>query len=367
VEGSRNDFANRYGWTFPNFELDEENKRILIVGGSFVQAMQVLPEQQVGVLISELINQGSAEDDLQTEVISIGLPGFGLSPFLFDEVIQPPNILDYDELIIFFHLGDDFQSPVQAHNAIEYSIADDDSAEVNPGDARLRHDLTHYYLRGFLSFQPVETIRSNYLTPQVISILLGNQTKPAQANVSPSQNSESRLDRLVGYVTSSYAITETGHAGIKSTGVDLIPGGNNFIFMQTEGEEVNNAVLIAGSMLENAQEIARANDITIRIVTIPVFPDSFFDTYQSGAWEPQVGDLDLFSPEDALIQIADELEIEILPMGKQLVADRLTVEQIKSMYYSNGQGQLTPQGHDYFASAVFKCFFSDPASQLCTK
>jgi hypothetical protein len=367
VEGSRNDFANRYGWTFPNFELDESKKRILIVGGSFVQALQVLPEQQVGVLLSELINQGAAEDDLQAEVISIGLPGFGLSPFLFDEVIRPPNILDYDELIVFFHLGDDFQSPVESLNAIEYEIGDSGVVEVNPDDARLRHDLTHYYLRGVLSFQPVESIRSNYLTPQLISSLLGNQDKPAPANFSQSENREIGLSRSVGKVTSNYGITETGHAGIKSTSIEIIPGGNNFIFDQSKSEEASNALIIAGNMLETAQEIALANDINIRLVTIPVFPESFFNTYQSTDWQPQVSELELFFPEDALIEIADELQIQILPMGKQMIADRLTVEQIKSMYYSNGHGHFTPQGHEYFASSIFNCLFSDAETQLCLK
>lgn len=367
AEGYRNDFANRNGWTFPDVEMDDEKKRILVVGGSFVQALQVEPGQQFSMRLKDLINQSEPEDNTQADIIAIGLPGFGLSPFLFDEVIQPPNPLDYDELIIMYHLGDDFQSPLPSHNAISYSVSESGKVEVKPEDARLRHDLTHYYLRGFFAFQPVETLRSNYLTPIVIQNLIFNPIGEYQTFDKSDGNLELEFSRLVGFVDSSYAVTERDHAGIKTTNIKIIPEGNNFIFNKDNLEGRQEAMQIASSILESAQEIARANDIKLKLVTIPVFPDGFYSTYQTGDWEPLIGDYDLFSPEFGLIEIAKLHNIPILPMGQQMIADQLTVEGIKKLYFSNGQGHLTTEGHQYFAESIFSCFYSEEALNICVK
>ena len=361
TDGLRNDYANRYGAPILDFKLEEQNKRILLVGGSFVQGLQIQPTEHLTKILTDLIASNNQRENLITEVISIGLPGFGLSPFIYDDAIRPPNVIDYDEIITFFHLGDDFQSPVLSNNAIVYSIDDAGSVDVHPKDARLRHDLTHYYQRGFISLQPVETLRSNYLTPKFFSGLFGSLERNNPVSNEPLDESKIDFYRTKGFVTDTYALTEQGHAGIKSTDQEIISQGNNFIFVQNGNQDSREAVLIAESILETAQEIATANDITLRIVTIPVFPEAFFTTYQASSWDSKIGDYDLFIPEKELIEIASNHDIPILPMGQYMLEDQLTVDDIKALYSSNGLDHLTPLGHEYFSNAIYACFYMDAA------
>jgi hypothetical protein len=367
IEGFRNDFANRKGWTFPDSEFEEDKPRILIVGGSFVQALQVEPEEQVGAQLSKLINLEEGTEDPSFDIVSIGLPGFGLSPFLYDvALLEIPTMMNYDELVVFFHLGDDFQSPEPTHNAIIYTVDPGGEVSVEPNYAKLRHDLTHFYLRGFLSLQIVETLRGNYLTPVVLSSLLRNPNQNAIAASALSTDGAPDFSRSKGYVTSNFALTEFGHAGIKSTDLVTITQGNNFIFSQTENEGRKEANQVARGILETAQEITRTNGIKLRLVTIPVFPEEFYAIYDAGDWKPEIGEYDLFLPEHTLIDIAEDLNIPILAMGNYMLSDQLTVGEVGNFYLSDGSGNFSPQGHEYFARAISKCFYEDIDNERCT-
>ncbi len=368
-EGFRNGFANRYGWYFPDFSLNENNRRILIIGGSYVQALQVLPEQQISASLAELINQNQQETDTQTEVISIGLPGFGPSPFLFElflsELAMEPGALPVDEIIVLFHLGDDFQSDLSAADPIVYTVDETGAADVHPDDARLRHDLTHYYMRGYLSFQIVEIIRSNYLTPKVINQMVKNWTNQAQATTTTIDD-EFNFDRLSGMVVSSFALTEPEHAGIRATSFTTIPNGNNFLFKKNGNDDARQSFTIAGSILETAHEIAAANNITLRVATIPAFPAAFFNQFQADDWQPHIDNYDLFLPEQALVETARAKGIPILQMCQYMVQNKLNVEDIAQLYYSNGQGHFTPLGHNYFAEAMYACFYASATDEICS-
>jgi hypothetical protein len=372
AEGYRNGYANRYGWYYPDSELEDESHRILILGGSNVQALQVSPEDQFTALLPELINQGQVETGISAEVISIGLPGFGPSPYLYEEFLSEllldPGIISVDEIIVLLHLGNDFQSPETAINPIVYTVDETGGVDVHRGSAKLRHDLTHYFMRSYLSFQPVEILRGNYLTPRVIDGLFSSWRNAAQAS-SSSTPADSEIDfpRLRGSVTSTYAINEPGHAGIKSTEQQSISYGNNFIFKLDDDQEKQDSIAIVNSLLATAQEFAIKNDITFRVVTIPVFPEAFFDQFQGDNWEPQMGGYDLFQPERILIEIAQSEGIPLLPMGHYMSTDKLNVEAIRSLHYSNGQGHFTPVGHEYYANAIYECFFADTENDRCSQ
>jgi|GEM_PF-1359771 len=369
-EGFRNGYANRYGWYYPDFSLDENNRRILIIGGSYVQALQVLPEQQMSAALAELINQDQADADPRTEVIAIGLPGFGPSPYLYDiflsELMLEPGALVVDEIIVLLHLGDDFQSPDPATDPIVYTVDETGPAEVQPDDAKLRHDLTHYFMRGYLSFQIVEIIRSNYLTPKVIGELARNWRNESQVMArTPDLDDEFNFDRLSGLVTSNFTLTEPEHAGIRATALETIPHGNNFIFKKDGGAEADQSIKIAQDVLKTAHEVAAAHNIILRVATIPAFPRAFFNQFQADDWEPEIGDYDLFLPEQALVDTAQAEDIAILPMGQYMYQNKLNVEDMAQLYFNNGQGHFTPTGHSYFAEAIYACFYATDTVEIC--
>lgn len=360
-ESLRNGFANRYGWYYPDIPLNDKNRRILLLGSSYLQGIQVQPEQQMSVYLSKLMNQ--PEPEVKNEVVSIGLPGFGLAPFLYDATMtEMPANLKTKEIIVFYQLGDDFQSPVESQNSIRYTVSDTGTVAVNPEDARLQHDLTHYFLRGFISFQLVGAIRSSYLTPILIHSWLNSSTR--DANTAPAGNGV-EFPRRVGHVTDYYAITEPGHAGIKYTDLEIIAQGNNFMFRQGSDEDRQKALLIAEGVLGKAQEIARANGITLRLVTVPVFPDEFYRESASQSWKPEMGEYDLLLPERGLVDVANRLQIPILPMGQFMLQNGLSAEDIRALYLSNEEGSFSSKGNEYFAEAIYSCFYSDKANRNC--
>jgi hypothetical protein len=364
--GFRNDFANRYGWSFPDFKLDESKKRVLILGGRDVQALTIPPEQQLAALLSQKIAQNRQTTDPQTEVIAIGLPGFGPSPYLYDEFMAEIVKYGIDEVIVLFHLGNDFQHPLPEMNPIVYTIDDANSVDIHPESKRLRHDLTHYFLRGYLSFQPVETIRSNYLTSQVVGALIHNWTEGANiAADTPTQDGEINFPRLQGFVTSHLALTEPGHAGIRATDQRVIPNGNNFIFEKPSDGAAEKAVAIAGNMLETAHAFAAANGIDFHVVTVPVFPQAFFSQFEDADWRPEVGNYDLFLPEKGLADFATAAGIDLITMGQLMKIEGLDVSEIEQLYAPDGQGQLTSAGQRYFADVIYACLFAEPGERMC--
>jgi hypothetical protein len=366
-ESTHNRFANRYGWYSPDQKLENDKRRILIVGGSYVQGLQVKEEENFGVLLSKRINEKKSEKNSEIDVVSMGMSGFGLTSFLFDDSMRElPHIIEHEEMIVLFHLGDDFQSPVDSHTSIRYTIESNGEVRVHPADARLRHDLTHYYLRGYMSFQLVETIRNNYLTSKVVSsIVNGRAHNPKVAGIS-TDNEAVNFPRIVGFVVNNYAVTEPGHAGIKTTDIDIIDQGNNFMFKQGDSEDIREATVIAEGILKVAQEYALANNITLRVVTVPAFPANFFEMNRATEWKTQFGGYDLLQPEEVLVEIAKKYHISILPMGKYMLQDRLSTEDIRSLFSTGGYGFFTQEGHQYFSEAIYDCFCSEKASNLCS-
>ncbi len=133
--------------------------------------------------------------------------------------------------------------------------------------------------------------------------------------------------------------------------------------MQISGE----AILVADSILQTAQEIARDHNFTLRIVTIPMFPDEFYSSSSNGQWDAELGEYDLLLPERALTEVANRYDIPILPLGQYMLEDGLSAEEIEALYLSNDQGSFTPQGQDYLAEAIYSCFYSVESISLCPK
>ena len=50
-EGAVNAVTNQHGWYYPSFRLEKDSRRIIVTGDSFVQGLQVQPEQNTGVTL----------------------------------------------------------------------------------------------------------------------------------------------------------------------------------------------------------------------------------------------------------------------------------------------------------------------------
>jgi len=136
-------------------------------------------------------------------------------------------------------------------------------------------------------------------------------------------------------------------------------GKNNFVFEKKPSQQAETAMTVAMSLLKLSRDFARAKGVTYRIVTIPVFPKAFYRQAERNDWDPEIADYDLFLPERILRQFASDKNIHFLAMGQYMAEDKLTADEIQNLYFSDGLGHFTAVGHEYFARAVYNCFYAD--------
>ena len=318
-EGSVNRMASKDGWNYPEFQLAEDSKRVVLIGDGNVQAIQVAPEQNMGVILQELMLSGETTNP-NVEVLSLGYPDYGpgiyLDPALFDfaiEAYQP------DEIIAFFDLRNDFQIATEpTKEAVHFQINDEGNVEIDPSSTGVRHDFQHQVLHVYEGFQPVRFIQSHYLTPRLI-------------------------DKLINPPAAQAATTnELGLA-------------NSFVFNDATNDK---AMAIATGLIKNAADHLAAQDVKFSLVTIPVFTDSFYAQSNSTDWQTQFGEADLLLPEREIRAVAAEKDVPFLALGSYFDASGLSTTDIQSLYFSNGRGHFTPEAHDFVATAVYDCFIA---------
>ncbi len=87
---------NRYGWHYPEFTLKAESKKIALIGDSFVEAIQVSPHHNIGIVLKEIFHK-APNDDYSTDVMSLGLSGIGPAQY-FELLKYASEYLDINEL-----------------------------------------------------------------------------------------------------------------------------------------------------------------------------------------------------------------------------------------------------------------------------
>ena len=336
-EGAVNAVTNQHGWYYPSFRLEKDSRRIIVTGDSFVQGLQVQPEQNTGVTLDKLINENA---ETESEVLSLGFPGYGPGLFM-DERLFPFIIQPYapEEIIVFFHLANDFQTITQPESGFPYYIIDGDgNVTIHPDDDDApgnRHLLEHVVIEGYEA-NPARTFASHSFLINLLEIGIRNLTgRPAT---------------VPQFSTNLDSATEAQPFGAST-----------FMFNKDSNDEAEHALEIATGLIAAYHAVLQDNDMTMRIVTIPAFPRRFYEQYQGTAWSSDIGDYDLLLPEQALIDFADENGIDLLPMGAYMKTAGLSVDGIQGLYFKDGTGHFSPEGHEFFANAIYACFYSDDA------
>ncbi len=169
-EGFSNGLTNNYGRYAPDFELLPDSNRIVVLGDSFVEGLQVGKDENFSTLLEERISADSNKERL-SEVLALGYPDLGpgiyLSDWLTSEMVDKINP---DEAIIFFDLGNDFQTVDRVGTGYPYFVYEGEGkAELDKSrQYRDIHMAEHYVFRGYKGIQPVLILRSNFLTPRLI-------------------------------------------------------------------------------------------------------------------------------------------------------------------------------------------------------
>jgi hypothetical protein len=366
-EGLGNGIANRYGWYYPGFRLASGSHRVMLVGDSFIQALQIQPSDHLGVKLQELMNVGT-EDDSQAEVLGLGHPGFGPGIYMDIAILEVSvAALEPDEIVAFVNLGSDLKSSsTPGKDRVYFDVDENGNARIHPDSRFFWHDVAHYVVFGYESFDLVRTLGTHYLTPQLIRGITGSQTngqsEARAASPGPAIEDSKRIPSYRGYVT-EWGPRFGTHTVVEGTDILAEPGASNHIFETEDNAGTREAYDITRSLIKLLRDYTKAKGITFRLVTIPVFPHALYTQYQGADWGPEVGDYDLFLPERVLREYAEAKSIPFLSVGQYMKENGLTVEDIKRLYYSDGQGHLTPEGHKFFADAVYQCFYSSSAQK----
>lgn len=339
-EGFAHGRANQFGFYYPAFELAAGSPRILFTGDSFIQALQIDPEQHMGKQLEEQI-RAAAGAEANAEVLAIGLPGYGAGLYLnlplYPYTVEP---LQPEEVIVFFHLANDFQTLSGPGGPVPYYRIDaDGEPQVHPDDFGLQHTLQHLVIRGF---EPINTVRT------------------ASSNLFLFGWAERLLDSLGNQVTAA----QTPPLNMELADANQPFGTASFMFSQEENARAEEALELATGLLAAYQRRLEQDGVQMRLVTIPYFPAAFYEQYQGAGWSSEIAGYDLLRPERELAAFAQQQGIPVLPMGAYLQASGASVEEIRSLFFQDGTGHLTPAGHTAFARAVYGCFYA-PAGDSC--
>ncbi len=333
-EGFANGQTNGFGWYYPEPRLEDGTRRVILNGDSFIQALQIPTEAHMGVQLETLIN---ADADNPTEVIAQGQPGYGatmvVNPIMYNYIWRQ---MEPDEIVVFFHLANDFQVNFDEQGAVPRAQVDEDGyPAIVEDDFALWHELAHKVVAGHDPIILTRTIASNSL----VFNLVDRQVRGALGI-------EQWLPEIPQHVDGATANQPMGAA--------------SFVFATTPDDRAQQAYTIAEAQIRTfADEIRQERGSDVKLVTIPYFPQEFYTEQTTADWDTALGDYDLLLPEARLAEIAAENDIPFLGMGQYMRETGTTPADIQALYFENGSGHLTAAGHAHFAQALYNCFYSD--------
>lgn len=343
-EGRNHSLMNRFGWHYPRATFSDSAHKIVLIGDSFVEALQVQRRQHAGVFLEQHLNNGLAPARPPVQVIALGRSGASFPHYL--EMLKyavkhdPP-----DEAVVFIFLGNDFRDLVPgtrrqapSRNLIHYELAADGSARLRP-ESRPAHNAfrkLHAKNRKGLLFNAPRLVVSNCMTLAVSKDLwqkLRRQRQPW-----------------------SLAAGDGLEAELAFLGLD------DFVFERAPDAEAQEALQIAQALMLESQVFAERHGIRLHFVTIPVFPQAFYQREQGGDWSVDFAQHDFLQPERVLAEFARRHRLSLLPMGTYLQQHRVPVDSIRAMYLLDGVGHFSVAGHAYFAEALARHFYQQPGS-----
>jgi hypothetical protein len=113
------------------------------------------------------------------------------------------------------------------------------------------------------------------------------------------------------------------------------------------------------AQLQQCKNVCDSHGMKFRVVTIPSFPTIFYDTQHGRDWTMHIGDYDYFGPEREVVNWAQTNGVPIVSMGEYIEREKMDVEEIRDLYFSNGTGHLTEKGHALCAQAIYETFYKN--------
>ena len=335
-EGRGNSIRNRYGWYYPQFNLQSSN-RVVVIGDSFVEAVEVARGRNQAGFLQELLRSNSPG----CAVLALG--NHGTSPAYHLEVLDyaerhfPPQ-----EAIILLYLGNDIteSSPVlnqlPPDRFIYYDFDAAGHAELLPASSSMRAVFVEGMERchGSIWPQAGTIVRSHFMLAQLLFSTRDTILRARRQH-------------------------ELAHADPKRAEIGWL-GLNPATFKTPLAPEARRALDVTLAELELLRQKCEQNHIKLRFVTIPFFPKQFYDTQHGGQWTLRLGDYDFLGPDREISAFCHSNNISMLSLADWLAARHTDVKEIRRMYLTDGVGHFSKHGHQMCAQAMYETFYANP-------
>ena len=330
AEGRGNGIRNRFGWYYPPFDLKASHK-IAFIGNSQVEGLEVLPWQNQAADLDKLLKEKSRDWAV------LGFGSHGSCP------AQAIDVLEYvwrhfrpQEAILVVTLGNDISAasaklhPVPANQFIYYDLDERGDLLLNPASAPGREHFDRALERSHRSlfFNLPFILYSHCMTVQVADSLRDSLRRCRQ------------------------------RAEIKARGKGVLANGfNTSLFAVNPTPDAQLALKILLAQLRQCKKVCDSHGMKFRLVTLPAFPQAFFDSQQGRDWTMHIGGCDYLGPERMIAAWAHTNEIPVIPLGEVLQQEKMVVADIRSLYFLDGTGHLTVKGHAFCAQAIYEKFY----------
>ncbi|MDB6016440.1 MAG: hypothetical protein JWR19_929 [Pedosphaera sp.] len=337
-EGHGNSIRNRYGWYYPTFDLAAP-KRIAAIGDSMVEAVEVDRTRNHAYLLQQLLQQNSPDWAV------LGMGTHGTAPSYHLDVLEyAQRHFKPQEAIIYISLGANIRETSLALNRVtnEYIYYDLDAQNhlvLNP--------ISVNHRAGFIKNLELSHQPFIYCLP----MLFTSHCMTLQSVLSVRDALGRRRELAARVAAEAAAAADPTKRGLAELGLNPAP------FAVNPSDDVKLAKAVLQAELLRCKEICDGYGIRLRLVTVPAFPPAFYETQKTRDWTMKIGDYDYLQPERELIAFAKEKNIELLPLGNYIQSKKMSPEEIRGLYFSNGTGHFTEQGHRLVAQAVYEAFY----------
>jgi len=335
-EGRGNSIRNRFGWNSPPFD-EKATHRIAFIGDSQVEALEVSNKRNQAACLERLLHSPD------WTVMSLGTRGTALAFYI--------EVLEYSirhfhpqDAIIVVSLGSDITEATPSLNGlgperfIYYDLAPDGGLILNP------ESVSPCALFNRSLELPHASILINLpqmLMSHCMTLQLGSSLRDAMQLRRRRAEFAQRASKMGGQDGPEF----------QRLGFNPAP------FAVNPDAESRKAMALIMAQILRCREICQSNGMTMQLVTLPSFPPLFFNSQQGTNWTMHIGNYDYLGPERELVNFAATNRIPMAAVGLYLQGKHLSVEEVRSLYFSNGVGHLTEKGHQVCAEAIYEAFY----------
>ena len=342
VEGLGNSIRNRYGWYYPKFD-ETAPSRIAYIGDSQTEAVECPPDLNQAADLNTLLKKE------HPEMAVLGMGTHGTSPSFHLDVLEYAwRHFQPREAIVEVSLGASLSEMLPELNHIPptsyiyYSLDSSNHLVLNPLCADVRYGFG----------RTLEVCHQSLLVN--LPAILNTHCMILQTLDSLRDAFKKRRQQML-LAAKSDGLGQTEGSEFGRIGFNPAP------FAVPRPAQAKLAIDILEAELLRCKEICESHSMTLRVVTVPVFPRPFYETQHGTNWTLHIGNYDYLAPEQDLMDFARAHAIPLAPIGHTFKVQGLSVDEIHSLYLSDGVGHLTVKGHQRVAKIVFADFYAKPA------